>query len=361
MPKPTNVIKLYASKEGTQKTRSKRILEISDDSESNDHIAEHPKKILKKVIGGDTKIITNDNMISKMFTYEECDVLVIRDENRDYWYKGKDIATILEYGNTNDAILRLVDKDYKKSFADMGSGFPSPVYVDSQTIFIDDTGLMQLVSRSNKPEAIKLWRQITKEILPTLFRTGYYEMPITEKDADRLNQSFYDDNMLSKFMKDPCIYLAYIGKHKVVINGIKKLIDVIKYGNTINIAKRDLEQHRKNYDTFNVLGIWKTLAHIKAEQSIKQNFESLNMIVKINIKGSNKREHIVLTERHNLDYCLNMIQQVITETSTPLEEEYKTKIKDLESQITLLTQKNKYLIRLNRQLKDNLIDLRKKM
>ena len=213
--------------------------------------------------------------------------------------------------------------------------------LDEKSVFIDDSGLFQLVSRSKKPEAVKLWRQITKEILPTLFRTGHYEMPMTDKDADRLNKSFYDDNMLSEYMENPCVYLAYVGKHNVTINGVKKLVGVIKYGNTVNIADRDLKQHRKKYDTFNVLGIWKTLAHIAVEKKIQYNFESLNMIIKLKIKDSNKREHIVLTQQHDLDYCLNMIQNVINETILPQENEYKNQIKDLEHKVDLLTHKNK--------------------
>jgi len=39
----------------------------------------------------------SDNVISKMFTYEEADILVILDKDNKAWYKGKDLATILEY------------------------------------------------------------------------------------------------------------------------------------------------------------------------------------------------------------------------------------------------------------------------
>ena len=311
-------------------------------------------------------VITNNGAMSKMFTYEECNVMAILDKEGNYWYKAKDIATILEYGNTKDAIIRHIDDEYKKSFADMIVGIPDHQNLHPKTVFIDDSGFFQLVSRSKKPTAIKLWRQITKEILPTLFRTGYYEMPITDSDIDRVTKSFYDDNMLSEFMGNPCVYFAYVGKHKIIKNGITKLLDVFKYGNSIEISRRDLDEHRKYYEIFNILGIWKSLGHISVEKKIEKNFKSLNMVVKLKIKGKNKKseenkdEHIVLSQRHGVDYCLKMIQQVVNGTSLPQEDEYKNKIKDLEHQLELSSQKNKYLMRLNRQLKNNIIDLRKR-
>ena len=344
--------------------------------------------MLKQVINKDVEVTANVDSISKVFTYEECNVLVIRDEDGNYWYKAKDIATILEYANTNDAIIQHVDDEYKKSFSEMtdwftcstkksqtikGSEIPTLPKIHAQTVFVDDSGFLQLISRSNKKAAVELWRKITKEILPTLFRTGYYEMPITDSDYNRINKSFYDDNMLSEFMGNPCVYFAYVGKHKVTINGITKLEDAFKFGNSTEISERDLEQHRKYYNTFNIIGIWKTLAHIAVEKRIKKNFESLEMVVKLKIKGKNrktednKNEHVVLSQRHGLDYCLNMIQQVVNKTSLPQENEYKDEITKLKHRNELLTQRIKFLTKMNRQqksnisqLKENLNDLRNK-
>jgi prophage antirepressor-like protein len=132
-----------------------------------------PAKMIEKVISNDTQIVKNDGFISKIFTYDECDVLVIKDNAEDYWYKAKDIATVLEYANTKAAIINNVDKEYKKSFADIGVSRNDSLKIDPQTIFVDDSGFMQLVARSKKKECVKLWRKITKEMLPTLFRTGH--------------------------------------------------------------------------------------------------------------------------------------------------------------------------------------------
>lgn len=243
MSKKTNIIKFHVTAEEIEKWDKEKKTKISSDSEdsSADEIVDHPKKMLESVIDKETAMIANNGSISKTLRCNECDIMVIRDHDNNYWYHAKQIATILEYGNTADAIIRHVDNEYKKSFADMMIGIPDHQNVHPKTVFIDDSGFIQLISRSKKPEAVELWKKITKEILPTLFRTGNYEMPITESDINRINKSFYDDNMLSEFMGNPCVYFAYVGKHKITKNGITKLMDVFKYGNSIEISRRDLD------------------------------------------------------------------------------------------------------------------------
>lgn len=364
-----NVITLYMTAEESKNWRKKKKKEMDESDEESDfeENVKKPKAVLQKIVTEETKIKTSgDKIISKMFNIENADVIVIRDENKEYWYKGKDIAKILEYTDTKGALSRHVSEKYKKSYADMGSGIQAPSKIDPQTIFIDDCGLFQLVSRSKKREAEKLWRQITKVILPTLFTTGTYTMPAKRNDIENLNKSFYDDNMLSNYDNRPVVYFAYVGKQMVVIDGITKEEHVIKFGQTRKMSQRDLDEHRKFYKIFNVLGIWETLANVEVEKQIENNFESMNMLVPIKIKGKNKkkeenkREHIVLNEVHGLDYCLNMISNVVNSTVLPQEHKYHKKIRELEHKNELLEEKNKHLKEMNEQLKENIKDLRAK-
>lgn len=367
--KKNNVIKFFCTKEDEIESK-KRIARVERKDLIVDDIDEqktedHPKAIISKIIDNDTKIETNGGIISKMFTYEESDVFVIRDKNGDYWYKGKDMCDILEYGNPRDALSRYVTEKYKKSYADISVGNPDALKIHAQTTFIDDCGLFQLVSRSKKKEAEILWRRITKEILPTLFRTGSYTLPITQTDIERLNKSFYTDNFLSDFDNKPVIYLAYIGKHKITLNGITKAEHILKFGLTRKMSRRDLEEHRKFYETFNVLGIWETLSNFEVEDQLKKNFESKGMLVDIQIKGRNKKkeenrtEHIIINEVKNLDYCLNMIENVVKQTVNPLEQKYHNKIKELTHENEILKQKVTLFESMIRELKRTVKFLRK--
>lgn len=237
--------------------------------------------------------------------------------------------------------------------------------INPQTIFINQTGVLQLVIKSRKPECEKFAEWLAEEVIPSIMNTGKYESPITEIDIDRLNKNFYDEHMLSKYMGNPCLYLAYVGKHKIVINGETKEEHVIKYGQTRKMEERDLKQHRKFYKKFNILGVWKTLANVEVENKLRANFEGLDMLVDLKIKGmnknkeENKREHIILTENHGLEFCLNMIENIIKDTTLPQENEYKIKIMELEHKNKILKEQNKHLNEMTIQLKENLSDLRK--
>lgn len=353
---------------------------MEDDTESDtesDPISDISNK--KKVKAVIERINGNNldnpmDMITKTFNYENAghdktNIMVILDKDGKAWYRGGDICEILGYVKGRNAISTHVKDKYKISLADITFGPPgsqASLKMDKKTIFLSNSGIFQLVSKSQKPEAEKLWEFITETILPELFTTGTYTMPIKDTDIAELTKSFYDDNMISDFMECPCVYFAYVGRHKIIINGVSKIHDIIKFGETSEISRRDLKEHRKFYEIFNILGIWKTLAPLEVEKKIEKNFESLNVLVNLKIKGmnkkkeENKREHIILTEKHGLKYCLNMIQQVINKTTSPQQNEYLDKIKELEYNNKLLTTKIKYLVKLNHQLEGNVHDLRKK-
>uniref|UniRef100_A0A6G6AB07 Bro-n domain-containing protein n=1 Tax=Borely moumouvirus TaxID=2712067 RepID=A0A6G6AB07_9VIRU len=316
------------------------------------------KPIIQKITNNDAKIIKqNKNKISEMFADKDADVIVIRDDNSNYWYNGDDIAFILKYNNIEKALIKHINNKYKKYYYELG--ILDELKIDPQTIFIDDSGLFQLVSRSKKPEAVKLWRKITKEILPELFATGTYTLPPKESDIDRLNKSFYDDNMLSDYQNIPAIYLAYIGKYNNK--------HILKYGKSNDFVTRDLEQHRIMYKKFNVIKIWETMANDKVESKIKINFASKNMStvlskkeLGIKCKQATKRELVVLNEVNDLEYCLNMIDNVVKNTTLPQEDEYIKTINNWEHKYELLNvkyessqEKYKLLEKNNKNLKEN--------
>ena len=340
------------SKEDVKKKK-----DLSSDEETDDETAK-PKAVVQKVVDNNTKVATSsDNVISKMFTYEEADVLVIKDENGWYWYKAKDICTILEYSDTKGAVSRHVDKEYKKSYADMGSGIQAPLKIDPQTIFIESGGFWQLVSRSKKKTAKELWHKITHEILPTLFATGTYTMPPKESDVNRLNKSFYDDHLISNYKDKLAIYLAYIGEYKGK--------HILKFGKTNDFVTRDLGQHRKMYKIFNVIKIWETLANDLVENNIKANFASMGMLtaltkkeLKIDCKEKTKRELVIINEVHGLDYCIKMIDTVVAETVLPQENKYHAEIEKKDHTIELQAQEINHLKEMVTQLNENIKDLR---
>ena len=93
-------------------------------------------------------------------------VQVINDEP---WFVAKDVCHILGISNHIDAVSRL-DEDEKA-----GSVIPTQ-FGEKETNFVNESGLYHLIFQSRKPEARKFRKWVTGELLPTLRKTGRYEL-----------------------------------------------------------------------------------------------------------------------------------------------------------------------------------------
>lgn len=107
----------------------------------------------------------------KQFNFENNQVrtLLINDEP---WFVGKDVAEILGYSNTRDALSKHVDSEDKNSVAihDGNKGNPN-------LTIINESGVYALVFSSKLQSAKKFKHWVTSEVLPTLRKTGSYATP----------------------------------------------------------------------------------------------------------------------------------------------------------------------------------------
>lgn len=88
--------------------------------------------------------------------------------NGEAWFVGKDVATVLGYARTADAVRKHVDKE------DRGvSNLATPSGKQSMTI-INESGLYSLIISSKLPSAKRFKRWITSEVLPAIRKHGAY-------------------------------------------------------------------------------------------------------------------------------------------------------------------------------------------
>lgn len=129
-------------------------------------------------------------VIEKIYQNEKglnWEILTIVD-NDEIWFKGKDIATILEYKDTRTAIIDHVEENDKKSYEILSSGKkPLPQKMDKKTIFINESGLYSLILGSKKKEAKRFKKWVTSEVLPSIRKTGQYEI-IKQDNNTKLSQ-----------------------------------------------------------------------------------------------------------------------------------------------------------------------------
>lgn len=87
------------------------------------------------------------------------------------WFVGKDVANILEYRNGSRDINRHVDEDDKcKTMIFDGNQ-------NKETIIINESGLYSLILSSKLPTAKKFKHWVTSEVLPSIRKTGGYNLP----------------------------------------------------------------------------------------------------------------------------------------------------------------------------------------
>lgn len=90
--------------------------------------------------------------------------------NSEPWFVGKDVADVLGYADTNQAIRKHVDNEDRLTRRFDGTGQSRDMTI------INESGLYSLVLSSKLPSAKKFKRWVTSEVLPALRKTGQYQV-----------------------------------------------------------------------------------------------------------------------------------------------------------------------------------------
>jgi toxin-antitoxin system, toxin component, bro family len=100
--------------------------------------------------------------------------------NDEPWFCVPDVCKILDLKNPTVATQRIDEEDKAK----FNLGLINSEFVN----FVNESGLYQLIMRSKKPEAKIFIRWITKEVIPSIRKHGYYSNApqIDERDRAKL-------------------------------------------------------------------------------------------------------------------------------------------------------------------------------
>ena len=106
----------------------------------------------------------------QIFNYNGKEIRTV-EKNGDLWWVLKDVCDVLELSNPTMIAGRL-DEDERAKF-DLGR--------QGDTNIINESGLYNVILRSDKPEAKKFKRWVTHEVLPSIRKHGAY---MTEKTLE---------------------------------------------------------------------------------------------------------------------------------------------------------------------------------
>lgn len=127
----------------------------------------------------------NNIQIFKNNEFGEVRTLIIENEP---WFVGKDIARVLGYKNTADAIGKHVDADDKLTSQIAIAGQRRDVVV------LNESGLYALIFGSKLESAKRFKHWVTKEVLPSIRKTGGYQKPTTIAEQIGLLATGYGDH-----------------------------------------------------------------------------------------------------------------------------------------------------------------------
>ena len=119
-------------------------------------------------------------MLEKKFTNKDLGIELTSyiDKQQNVWFLGNDVAEILGYSKTRDALSRHVDNEDKQliccrpRFVDVNNSDLRGKYYN----FINESGFYSLVLSSKLETAKKFKHWITSQVLPSIRKYGYYKM-----------------------------------------------------------------------------------------------------------------------------------------------------------------------------------------
>lgn len=118
----------------------------------------------------------------EVFKNEEFGQVRALEINGEPYFIGKEVAEVLGYANSKDAIQKHVDDEDKQII--QRSQFATLEIPNRGLTIINESGLYSLILGSKLPSAKKFKRWVTSEILPSIRKHGTYS--INEEKADKL-------------------------------------------------------------------------------------------------------------------------------------------------------------------------------
>jgi len=123
----------------------------------------------------------------QQFQFNTHNLRIIPDEHGEPWFVAKDVCDILGYKNSSKAI-----KDHCRKSGVTNSYTPA---LSNTYNLIDEGNLYRLIIKSNKPESEPFENWVCDEVLPSIRKTGLYQLPCTANKEPN-NKSLLPDSFM---------------------------------------------------------------------------------------------------------------------------------------------------------------------
>ena len=245
-----------------------------------------------------------------LFKYEGTAIHIIYEDAKP-WFRGKDIATVLQYKDTKDAISHNVDKKYIKDLGKFKGGqFPPLKGNAKMTKYINKKGLFALIMKSKMEEAQKFqeWVMDLLEKIDNNESIGYDNKEEIQKDFEISPSNEYQDwgltNNLTEVKNKRVIYLGAIGVMKLlnsnVDTDVKKGEMLFKYGITSREDKR-YKEHNSVIESYVCFHVRKCMRNDDLERDLEDELKRKGLRRHLKIGNNNYTELFVISPNFTID------------------------------------------------------------
>ena len=193
------------------------------------------------------------DVFNKLLKVNEEYIMIIFDIEGNIWFKFRDVLKALGYNDIDHAIKNItITSNYKKNYSSIKAleSIPVPSNFQKTTVFINESGLYEVLSSSTKPLAKIFMGKYFKEIMPEIRKTGTYTVNENEKEhinnlnnkidklKEKVNNLSNENNFLeSKHRYQPSTNgYAYINQTTCINRGVKT--KCYKFGVAANMKIR---------------------------------------------------------------------------------------------------------------------------
>ena len=256
--------------------------------------------------------------------------------NNDVWFQASSIADFLEYENTRKAIVDHVDVNDKTNWHFISSltvtfGSSKKGNLHPETIFINQYGIFDLVTKSRMPLARQFRKWLVTEVLPSIMDTGSYvchtRLPCLTLSNEAEIENLTEYPALS-VIHNAIYILECIDNNQCLYN---------KFGKTDYLIDR-LQQHYRRHGTFKVKAVYPCCNPSVIESKLKSELNLKRIAVEATGMNGEKITELFLPEHFNtIDRIIRQIIQmdlIENDTNLVLERE-RTKQKEIDERIEI--------------------------
>lgn len=204
-----------------------------------------------------------------LFNFNGSSLHALTDQEGEIWFIAKDVCDILGIKNPTLAVKKL--EDVERALYHLGrQGFGN---------IVNESGLYKIIFNSRKPAAIEFQTWVTSQVIPSIRKTGQYQMAPVQQPVTQL--SLAEIATEAKAIHDLATLFGLTGNHALLRTD--KIVHERHGVSPLKLLNVDLVAPSKE-KTFNPTNLGLQLNPTKTGQWVNNRLQALGFQDKVKIK-----------------------------------------------------------------------------